>query len=346
MNHSQFLRIKKLTGKGIIQVAARHNHREILAERGAAQDSHIDPARTGLNCVLRGPITASGVADMAQSLMGAAKVNSLRKDAVRALEIIFSLPPDTVIDQHRYFEDAIQWAERYFKAPVISAIVHLDEAAPHCHVLVLPLVQGRMIGSKLMGNRAALQARQSDFHLQVGERYGLIRQAPQKPFSAAVRRKAVDSAFDVLESNSGMNPALLRVLVDAHLNNPVPLMLALGLEMPKPRIKGTFAGIMIKPCKPEKPIGFIRSKPIGFDAVATSKKEQSLSCVGFHNSSLSISTPDAPKIDDGDGDYIRERDTDYASSQYDPERGEFIKPPAKVSRKTQVIESVRKVLSR
>jgi hypothetical protein len=160
--HAQFLRIKKLTGKAIIEVAARHNHREILAELGASPDGHIDPTRVELNCVLRGHSTAAAVASEAQSLMDAAGVKSLRKDAVRGLEIVFSLPLDSGIDHDRFFNDSVQWAGQYFAAPVISAIVHNDESAPHCHVLLLPLVDGRMIGSELVGGRAKLQALQAD----------------------------------------------------------------------------------------------------------------------------------------------------------------------------------------
>jgi len=55
MTHVQFLRIKKLTGKAIIEVAARHNHREILAELGAGSAEHINPARVRFNRVLRIP---------------------------------------------------------------------------------------------------------------------------------------------------------------------------------------------------------------------------------------------------------------------------------------------------
>ncbi|WP_025917213.1 plasmid recombination protein [Herminiimonas sp. CN] len=340
MTHHQFLRIKKLTGKAIIQVAAKHNHREILAEMGAAQGGHIDPSRTRGNIVLRGCDTAASVAGVAQSLMDSADVKPLRKDAVRALEIIFSLPPETAIDLRRYFDDATAWLEQYFAAPVISAIVHHDEAAPHCHVLLLPLVGGRMIGSDLMGGRAKLQALQADFHAQVGVRYGLMRQTPHKRLSAAIRRQAVNSAFDALEVNSGMNDALLRVLIEPHLKNPEPLLLALGLDMPQPKANSTFVKIMTKPCKPEKPIGFTRSKPIGFGAAATPEKEQTLSCVGFGIPG----TPIPPVIEQQDdaiqGDYIRQRDADQPSGYWDESTGDFIKPMVKASCKQAVMASV------
>ena len=296
MTHVQFLRIKKLTGKAIIEVAARHNHREILAELGAARGGHIDPARVGLNRVLRGHGTAAAVASQAKMLMDTEGVKTLRKDAVRVLEIVFSLPPDSSIDNDSFFNESVQWAGQYFAAPVISAIVHNDEAAPHCHVLLLPLVDGRMVGSDLMGGRAKLQAMQADFHSQVGQRHGLARQTAQKRPSAAIRQQAIDCAFNVLEANGGLSAAVLLALLTPHLGNPAPLLLALGLTMPTPTaIKGDFVKMMTKPCKPEKPIGFGKMKPIGFDSSAAPENEQTLSCVGFAKFSPSFPPSNEPQ---------------------------------------------------
>jgi hypothetical protein len=356
MMHSQFLRIKKLTGKGIIQTAAKHNHREIAAEFGLTKDSHIDPARIALNLVLRGASDAAGVAATAQSSMDLAGVKPLRKDAVRALEIIFGLPPASTIPHKAFFSDAVAWVERYFDAPVISAIIHNDEAAPHCHVLLLPLVRGRMIGSDLMGNKSKLQALQADFHTQVGQAYGLTRQASQKRHSITSRRQALDTARATLEANSGLNDDVLGVLLEPHLQNPEPLMLALGLTMPKPVIKGTFAGIMTKPCKPDKPIGFGTYKPIGFADEVGHKKEQTLSCVGFQNLpsdavpdiAVEIAQNTEPANDQQtqtfEDDYQRQHDSSNSSSCWDEVSGEFIKPPAKLSSKPSIKAAVSESL--
>ncbi|MET3132555.1 hypothetical protein AAKU55_002829 [Oxalobacteraceae bacterium GrIS 1.11] len=296
MMHPQFLRIKKLTGKAIIEVAARHNCREILAEIGVAPSGKIDPARIGLNRILRGHGTAAAVASEAQTLMDDAGVKATRKDAVKALEIIFSLPSQSSIDHAQFFDESVEWAGQYFKAPVISAIVHNDEAAPHCHVLLLPLVDGRMVGSDLMGGRAKLQAMQADFHAQVGKRHGLTRQAAQKRHSAVTRQQAIDSAFDVLEANSGLSAAVLLALLAPHMGDPAPLLLALGLDMPTPTaIKGDFAKMMTKPCKPEKPIGFGKKKPIGFDGSTAPENMQTLSCVGFAISPPPFPPPNEPQ---------------------------------------------------
>lgn len=285
MTHAHFLRMKGLKGKAIIVTAAKHNLREILAELGGDQGATIDPSRTLLNCILRGPVTAAGVASEARALMATAGIATLRKDALRGLEIIFSLPAGTTVDQRAFFDDALSWAEQWFSVPILSAIVHADEAAPHCHVILLPLVDGRMRGSELMGNRMKIMAMQGDFQAKVGQRYGLARPAaPARP-SASHRQQAIDAALAVLEANSGLQAGLLRLLLEPHKANPEPLLLALGIAMPavKPKTKraDTFAGIMTRPCKPErKPIGVARSKPIGFMSDSMPKSEQPLSCVG------------------------------------------------------------------
>lgn len=102
MANSQFLRMKKLTGANIVELAGRHNHREIALELGQAYNS-IDLARVKLNYVIRGGRTAAAIALEATERMSDAGVVKLRKDAVRAHEIIFSLNPESGV--------AFRWRE-------------------------------------------------------------------------------------------------------------------------------------------------------------------------------------------------------------------------------------------
>ncbi len=343
IEHSQMLRIKKLKGGGIIATAARHNLREIQAERGAG--SNIDPLRTKLNYVIQGAGTAADVANLAQALMDNAEVKPLRKDAVRCLEIIFSLPPQSVIEQSIFFPDCVAWTKHYFQVPILSATVHLDESAPHCHVLLLPLVNTRMIGSGLFGNRATLQALHADFHVQVGQVHGLARQATQKRHSAVVRREAADMVMTALKVNqSGLNGSVLGLLRDCIAHNPEPLIQALKLTMPRKQSKHkTFAAIMTQN-KPEKPIGFNRKKPIGFAAVISDEKEQSLSCVGF-GKSIQLVSPAEPLHSSYQDSYIRERESEQAADYWDEVQGEFIRPPANTKQKPAQSEPARTTAS-
>lgn len=318
----QYLRLKKLTGRDIVRVAAKHNLRELQSELGAG--SHIDHTRIGLNQILVGADNAAGVAADAERLMQEAGVGNLRRDAVRGVEIIVSLPASSAIDRETFFSDSLAWVRSFFSVPVLSAVVHLDEAAPHCHVLLLPLVNGRMAGSDLVGNKTRLQAMQAGFFEEVGRRYGLTRPKAQRRLNQATREKAASLIVTAIQDSPELldkrdvESALLEVL----RRDPTPLLMALKLTMPLPEkpVK-TFAGIMTKPCTPEKPIGFRgNAKPIGF-AQAAPVNHQTLSCVGFAPKSSPSPVPESCP----DDVFTRSRD-DLPVEYWDSERGEYRLP--------------------
>lgn len=251
MANSQFLRMKKLTGKDIVEVAGRHNHREILHELGRSYNSAIDLTRVGLNYVIRGGQTAAAIAQEAQERMTSAGIIRLRKDAVRALELIVSLNPGSGVNERKYFADATAWCESYFGAPVISAIVHLDEGAPHCHIILLPLVGGRMIGSELMGYKSRLQDIQQDFNRKVGASYGLTYSSKAVRLTGKSRRAMAASILRKVCSDIALlsTPKIREILTELISAKPEALHAAIGLvstEKPMPRAR-SFVEIMTSP---------------------------------------------------------------------------------------------------
>lgn len=160
--------------------AAKHNLREI----GGA---HIDPARGRLNLVLAGPNTASLVSTLAAERISRAvdaggptvarKVS--RKNGTRAAEIIFGLPASTAVDVIAYFTACLRWVEATFGDVVLSAVIHLDESAPHLHILMLPVRAGEWLGSDVFGKRADIQKLQTEFGRAVGTPF-CVRQAPKR----------------------------------------------------------------------------------------------------------------------------------------------------------------------
>ena len=340
MEHTQLLRIKKLKGSGIVAIAARHNLRESQAEIGA--DCHIDPSRTHLNVILRGAGRAVDVAAEAVRLMEQAKAKR-RKNEVLGLEVIVSLRPDSGIDEPAFFNAAVAWAELFFEIPILSAAIHNDEAAPHCHVVMLPLFDGRMIGNGLMGNRTRLQAMQADFHAKVGQAYGLKRGTTVKRYSRVARLSAADKIVTVLRRKPDYfnDPAIRDELRDTIAETmPVHLLELLGLDMPEIRTAKpkTFAGIMIqnKPeRKPEKAIVFQSKKnTIVFQAEISDPKEQTLSCVVFPISAPAIQS-------DNGSEYTRERDNEQTADNWDGERGEHCRPLAKARMRSPELDRVR-----
>lgn len=77
--------------------------------------------------------------------------------------------------QEEFFRDCTTFfAERYGEENIISAVVHVDETTPHLHLNLMPVLNGRLC-SKQLFDRTALRRLQSDFHEQVGAKWGLQR---------------------------------------------------------------------------------------------------------------------------------------------------------------------------
>ena len=173
MAASQLLRLGTIKGKNGVLEALKHNKRELQAERGAA--AHIDVTRTPLNYCLIGDSLPSEIATSAKVKMLQAGIETPRKNGVMAVEVIFSLP----IDRHQqdtklFFADCLAWSNKTFAGELLSFDVHLDESAPHAHALILPLIDGKMQGNKLIGGTGNLMRLINLFHKEVARHYGSL----------------------------------------------------------------------------------------------------------------------------------------------------------------------------
>lgn len=268
---AHFLAVKPLSVKttrascadAVILNVMRHNARELQAEIGVGADSGIDASRIHLNVTLHGPATADGVASAARDAMREHGIVAPRKNATLGIEIVASLPAGLAIDHLAYFRDTAAWAQQHYRVPLLSAIVHNDESSPHLHLVLLPMRDGKLVGSELLGNRATMKAMQKDFHERVASQYGLRMPAAKKRHSAAQRAAGIALLRDTLQTNSGLTERAIEALLVPHAKNPEPLLMALGLTMPAPVVKGSFVATMTRKVRPESPAKIYKKSPIG-----------------------------------------------------------------------------------
>ena len=256
--------------------AARHNLREIQAEMGSV--GRIDPGRSATNAILAGPSDAAQVQALAVSLMAAAGLNpaAMRRDHVQALEFVFSLPPSSGVDPAAYFARCLAWLEQALPLPMLSAVSHADEVAPHLHVLLLPLADGIYAGGKPVERPKLLRLRDSFFNVVAGPT-GLQRESAK--LRGEPKRWAVAAVLARCEAMGlpAVNGPLWPVLVAAIERDPTAAVCALGIELSAPKDRTTQAE--------PNPIGIegvtMRStaNPIGIEK--RGEKTQSLSCVGI-----------------------------------------------------------------
>jgi len=254
---AQFVRVKALSlkdkvhGADIVRVAARHNTRCEQSENGAPPN--IDARRMVLNEVLCGSSEAEEIVDAVNAAVGGA--SNLRRNSTVCIEVLVSLSPGNRVDEAVYWRDCLRWVWGYFGVPVVSAIVHNDEAAPHMHVLIVPIHKGRLIGSELMGGLSELHDMRNAFHAAVGAKHGLRKAGDSKPIRAELRRSLAAKLMGPMARACNLpdNPVFRAALQATIEANPVPLMMAFGVPMPADYLadRRTFAEVVTKPQKRE-----------------------------------------------------------------------------------------------
>jgi hypothetical protein len=205
--------------------ALKHNKREM--EKTPA---NIDASRSHLNYALHGEGDAKAIDTHAKVQMLKAGIETLRKNAVIAVEVLFSLP----IDRHQqdtrpFFNDCYQWTLKTFPGELLSFDVHLDESAPHAHALILPLVDGKMKGNEIMGGRGKLKCYIDMFHQQVASKHGLSKR-DYKRLNAKYKQTLGREVLKRLNGDSVQKSAIYSWVRDVIMRDPLPCAELLDIE--------------------------------------------------------------------------------------------------------------------
>jgi hypothetical protein len=184
-----FLRVGSVSKekRGGLLAALKHNKRT-LPEAG-----HIDPKRSPLNYSLSPEATPEALNTHVNVELARYGIKP-RKNAVMAVEVIFGLPESwRDRDNAAYFADCFLWLRQAMGGEILTFDVHNDEAAPHAHALILPLIDGKLQGDKIKGNVTNINNLRKSFMAQVGRVHGLetpkrLTNAQRNQLAAAVLR--------------------------------------------------------------------------------------------------------------------------------------------------------------
>ena len=236
MSTSHFIRLGKIKAKNGVLVALKHNKRTLQAEHGTG--SNIDFNRTPSNYALAGLDTPENIAKHARKLMFEAGIEKTRANGVMAVEIIFSLP----INRHNqdtstFFTSCHDWVMTNIDGVLLSFDIHLDEAAPHAHAIILPLINGRMQGSTLVGGTGNLKRLINLFHQEVGCHFGLSR-GVNKKLNPLDRKCLTKDVLFELRSDPAMESAIWSIIRDLIEEQPLRFAQLLSISSSqKPKIK-------------------------------------------------------------------------------------------------------------
>jgi hypothetical protein len=139
-----------------------------------------------------------------------------RSNSVRFIDTILTASPfffdyGTPEETRTFFNTAMKFMEnKVGKENIVSAVVHLDEATPHMHLLWVPLTKdNRLCAKEIIGGPKGLTAWQDEFHAEMAKTIpGLERgkskrltgreHLPVKAFKAAAQMDRIDQKLNTL----------------------------------------------------------------------------------------------------------------------------------------------------
>ncbi|MDI1361509.1 plasmid recombination protein [Methylotenera sp.] len=241
MAASHLIRLGKIKGENGVLVALKHNKRTLQNERGAS--ANIDATRTSLNYSLSSKDKPETIARHAKSQMILAGIENPRKDQVKAVEVIFSLPIDRhQQDTEQFFIDCFNWVKQNFSGELLAFDIHLDEAAPHAHALILPLIDGKMQGRDMVGSTGNLMRLINKFHADIARHYGLSR-SDKKRLSNMDKQSLEKLVLTRLSNDPARQSSVWACLRDAIHDDPLPYAQMLSIKPPQATNK-SFVAIM------------------------------------------------------------------------------------------------------
>jgi len=101
-----------------------------------------------------------------------------RKDSVKLVETLITASPEFMNrlskgEQREYFERAVKFMkDEIGEDRIISAVVHMDEATPHMHLVFCPINKdGKLSAKSILGNQKSLSEWQTRYYNYMHERW-------------------------------------------------------------------------------------------------------------------------------------------------------------------------------
>ena len=171
-----FMRIEKIKTETSFKNKYNHNFRQDDVPNADPTKAHLNETLIEMQegkdyyKVYQGKVkNASGYAE-----------SRPRKDAVKGIEVMLTYNArevDESFDESAWKKENVKWLQDTFgKDNVISAVLHKDEATPHIHAVVVPIVDGRLNASHYLGGKGALsnlQTTYGEYMKRVGLQRGL-----------------------------------------------------------------------------------------------------------------------------------------------------------------------------
>lgn len=181
-----YMHLRKLNKANDILFAGKHNLREMSG-------AHIDDDKSKENEDLI-PLKYRSYEDAVDSIIAANKIIP-RKNNVKAVEVVLKAVGELGddFDWETWKQQSIEWVKKKFgEENIVHAVCHNDEATPHLHVVFVPILDGKLNASEIVGYKTDISELVSEYAAEMAS-LGLDRGkkgAPRQEYSIPQLRHA------------------------------------------------------------------------------------------------------------------------------------------------------------
>lgn len=217
--------------KKTLALAEKHNCRLIAQEIGGY--GGIDGKRTPLNLELI-KLDGNSCEEAAKSVLRSLGLDLdhysyRKKNRGYSVELVFSVTAGHRCDFNSMYADSLGWLRDYYpESHIVHAVIHHDEDTPHMHVILVPIVNGRLDADEISGYKGVSRKRNISLFEYLDKRYGLTfpvyLKGAEKKTGAALAIKHFQRLPEVEIKNVLEQPILKSIYA-----RPEPFLYALGI---------------------------------------------------------------------------------------------------------------------
>ena len=215
-----------------LHLAEKHNCRLIASENGSY--GKINGEKTHLNLELvkiSGGSTEEVVLKILRDKgLDLDHYSYKKKNRGFAVELLFTVTAGHECDFNAMYADCLEWLRNYYpECPIVHAVVHHDEGSPHMHVILVPLVNGKLKADEVKGYKGISNKRNKSLFDYLDKKYGLTfpvyLKGAEKKMGAEI---AIGRYMELPEAD--VKNLFMQATIQSIHARPEPYLYALGVE--------------------------------------------------------------------------------------------------------------------
>ena len=215
-----------------LHLAEKHNCRLIAVEVGSY--GKINGEKTHLNRELV-KITGESSEDVVLKILRDKGLDLnhysyKKKNRGFAVELLFTVTAGHECDFNAMYADCLEWLKNYYpECPIVHAVIHHDEGLPHMHVILVPLVQGKLKADQVTGYKGISYKRNTSLFDYLDKKYGLTFPVYLK---GAEKKAGAEMAIDRFKElpEAVAIKLLIQPIIQSIHARPEPYLHALGVQ--------------------------------------------------------------------------------------------------------------------